>query len=117
MGAAVRRLAWPIIFENIFQTFLETTNVALVGRLGAVALAGVGTATQLTWIGQSAVAALAVGTLVLVARSIGAGELEAACRTLKQSMLMSLLAGLVLGVVAVTLADPLVGIFGLEPEP
>src|SRR3712207_5651323 len=41
MDAAVRRLSWPIIVENLFQTFLETLNVALIARISAVALAGV----------------------------------------------------------------------------
>jgi len=51
---------------------------------------------------------------VLVARFVGAGDHAAANRTLKQSIILAILAGLVIGLGAVLFAEPMVGIFGLE---
>src|SRR5689334_23157099 len=47
---SVNRLAFPIIAENLFQTLLGIVDLIMVGRLGAVAIAGVGTALQIIFI-------------------------------------------------------------------
>src|SRR5213078_2090775 len=67
-GREVDRLAWPIIADGIFQTALDLTNLALIGRLGTEALSGVGAATQLIQLGVAALAAVSVGGMVVVAQ-------------------------------------------------
>jgi cytosine permease len=42
MEGRVRRLAWPVIGENLLQTALGIVDTWLVARLGTAAIAGVG---------------------------------------------------------------------------
>ena len=80
-GREVDRLAWPIIADGVFQTALDLTNLALIGRVGTEALSGVGAATQLIQLGVAALAAVSVGGMVLVAQASGAGDARAAGRS------------------------------------
>ena len=74
LRAAVLRLAWPSIVENLLQSLVQIATTAMVSRLGADALAGVGVGNQLMQVGISTFFAVSTGTTVLVAYNIGAGN-------------------------------------------
>jgi putative MATE family efflux protein len=112
----VNRLAWPVILENTFQTALGVVDLALVSRLGANAIAGVGTATQLMWLAIAAFAAVATGTTVLVAQAIGAGGRQGANQATKQSLLMGVAISVVIAVVVSANAERIVAVLGPQPE-
>ena len=54
-------LAWPVITENFLETLLGFVDTALVGALGASALAGVGTAQSALFLMIAILSALAIG--------------------------------------------------------
>ena len=112
----VNRLAWPVILENTFQTALGVVDLALVSRLGADAIAGVGTATQLMWVAIAAFAAVATGTTVLVAQAIGAGDRRGANHATKQSVLMGIAISAVIAVVVSFQAENIVAVLGPQPQ-
>ncbi|MBX0327780.1 MATE family efflux transporter, partial [Oscillochloris sp. ZM17-4] len=60
----VMNLAAPVIGENLLQTLLGVVDTILVAGLGAVALAGVGTALQVIFVITAALSALSVGASV-----------------------------------------------------
>lgn len=111
----VFRLAWPAIAENALQTLLGIVDTAVVARLGTAALSGVGAAQQLVWILTTALVAISMGTTVLVARHIGAKQQRDANAVLKQSLLLSVVASLVLMPVGF-LALPMMRMLGLEND-
>jgi len=82
---SVNSLAFPIIGEDLFQTMLGMVDLIMVGKLGAVAIVGVGTALQIMFI---ALGAVDIGTTVLVARAIGADQPGEAVRAIKQSLVL-----------------------------
>jgi putative MATE family efflux protein len=108
-------LAWPVIGENFMDTLLGIVDIFLVSRLGAEAIAGVGTAVQVLFFVISALSALSVGSAVLVAQAYGARNLPDANRLARQSILWSAIIGLPLAVGGVISAEFIVGLFGLEP--
>jgi putative MATE family efflux protein len=112
----VNGLAWPIILENIFQSLLGLVDLAMVARLGSVAVAGVGTTVQIVWVAISALAAVSVGTTVLVARATGAREPDEANRVTKQSLVLAMAIGLVLTIVGATFSRQIVAALGPEPD-
>ena len=116
LGAAVNALAWPVILENLFQTALGTVSMLMVSRLGAPAIAGIGTATQLLWIVQAAFAAITTGVTVLVARFIGAKEPENANAVVKQAVLVGGLLSVVFGLLGFYLSDWFIEAMGAEPD-
>lgn len=111
----VFNLAWPVIGENFLETMLGIVDTWFVAFLGAVALAGVGAATQLMFFVISALSAVAVGSAVLVAQAVGARSLEQAGRLAKQSLVWSVFISLPLVLVGIFAAEQLIGMFGMEP--
>lgn len=119
-GRSLRRrvldLAWPVIGENLLETMLGIVDMILVAALGAVAIAGVGSAIQIMFFVLAALSALSVGSAVLVAQAIGARDHGRASLLARQALVWSAIISIPLALVGVFLAEPIIGIFGLEPE-
>lgn len=113
----VFNLAWPVISENFLQTMLGIVDTIMVARLGPAALAGVGSAIQIMFFIISALSATSVGSSVLVAQSVGAQNFERASRLAKQSLIWSVLISAPLLLIGLIAAEPIISIFGMEPEP
>lgn len=109
-------LAGPVIGENLLETLLGIIDTLLVARLGAAAIAGVGSALQVMFFLIAALSALAVGSAVLVAQAVGAEDYRGARRLARQSLLWSLVLSLPLAVGGLLLSNSLIGLFGLEPQ-
>lgn len=116
IGRLVNRLAWPIILENLFQTLLGVVDMVMVARLGPVAVAGVGTSIQVVWVAISALAAVSVGTTVLVARATGAVHPDEANRVTKQSLVLATAIGLLLMVGGLRFSAALIEAMGPAPD-
>jgi MATE family multidrug resistance protein len=113
---SVNGLAVPIIAENLFQTMLGVVDLLMVSTLGAVAIAGVGSALQLMFLIIAALSAVTVGTTVLVARFTGAGQPEEASRTVKQSLMLGVALAAVITVLGHFFAPSAIAMLGVEPE-
>ncbi|HXF61905.1 MAG TPA: MATE family efflux transporter [Caldilineaceae bacterium] len=109
-------LAWPVISENFLQTLLGITDTIMVAQLGPAALAGVGAAIQFMFFVISALSATSVGSSVLVAQAFGARNLDRASRVAKQSLVWSVIISIPLALAGLFAAEPLIAIFGMEPE-
>ena len=109
-------LAAPVIGENLLQTLLGVVDTILVAGLGAVALAGVGSALQVILVLIAALTALSVGASVLVAQAYGAGDLTAASRYAQQSLLWSVIFSIPLAILGLFFSVPILGLFGLEAD-
>ncbi len=117
MRRRVFDLAWPVISENFLQTMLGIVDTIMVARLGPAALAGVGSAIQIMFFIISALSATSVGSSVLVAQSVGAHNFQRASRLAKQSLVWSVIISIPLLLIGLVAAEPIIGIFGMEPEP
>src|SRR5215207_47877 len=109
-------LAAPVIGENFLETLLGIVDTLLVAGLGAVAIAGVGSALQIMFFLISALSALAIGSSVLVAQAVGGGDTAHASRLGRQSLIWSVLFSIPLSVGGYLLSAPIIGSFGLERE-
>lgn len=89
-------LAWPTIIEQILQSMVQYVDSAMVGSLGAAATAAVAVNTSTIWLLNGLMNAAAVGFSVLVAREIGAGNLDNARNVVRQSILSSVIMGVCL---------------------
>ena len=116
MRRRVLGLAGPIIGENFLETLLGIIDTWLVAGLGAVALAGVGSALQVMFLLIAALSALAVGNAVLVAQAVGARDLVRAGQLGRQSLMWSVIFSIPLALGGLALSSPLISIFGLEPK-
>ncbi|HJZ48518.1 MAG TPA: MATE family efflux transporter [Roseiflexaceae bacterium] len=109
-------LAGPIIGENFLETLLGIIDTWLVAGLGAMALAGVGSALQVMFLLIAALSALAIGSAVLVAQAVGARDLARAGHLGRQSLMWSVIFSIPLALGGLLFSAPLIGMFGLEPD-
>ncbi len=112
----VLSLAWPVIGENLLETLLGIVDTLLVAGLGAAALAGVGTGLQVMFFLLAALAALSIGSSVLVAQAVGGQDFQRASVLARQSLLWSVLLSVPLAVLGLLFSGPIVSLFGVEPE-
>jgi putative MATE family efflux protein len=88
-------LAGPLIAERLLQSTVDAADMAMVGRVGASAVAAVGLSNQISMIATGFFDAIRVGTTSVIARRVGAGRFDEAQRTLRQSLLIAACLGFI----------------------
>ena len=104
MIGVILALAWPTMLEQAMQTAVQYIDTAMVGALGTAATAAVGSTTTVNWLVNSSIAALGVGFLSFIARSLGAGDRDRAARISAQAVLTTLVVGAVFTVLCTGLS-------------
>ncbi len=84
-------LAIPSVGENLLQTVFSFVDMAFVGRLGALSLAGVGLANQLIFVFLAIMMSINIGTNVLVAQNFGAKKIIKTKEIIWQSLYLAIL--------------------------
>lgn len=110
------KLALPAIVEMLMQTLLGFADMAMVGSLGAAAIAAVGLSDMPMMTAMSFFAAISVGTTALVARAIGAKKQDEANNVAKQSLLLSVIMSAIFVVLGLLLATTIIKLMGAEPD-
>jgi len=105
-----------VFAEVVLQTLTQVVDMAMVGRLGASAIAAVGLSMQPLFLGQGVFMGLSVGTTALVARFIGAQNRRMARRTNHQSLLVSTGLAVVMCAAAYVYARDIVALMGAKPD-
>lgn len=113
---SVWALAWPVTLAMLSESLVGLVDMLMVARLGATAVAAVGTGGQILSAAMVTMTAVGTGTMALVARHVGAGEFEEAEHIHGQSILVSFLGSALMVLPIMLLAGPIVGLFGVEPE-
>ena len=83
-------LSLPSVGENLFHTLFSFVDMAFVGRLGALPLAGVGLANQLIFVFIAIMVAINIGTNVLVAQNYGAKKFIKTKEIIWQSLYLAI---------------------------
>ena len=113
----VLMLAWPAIIDRFLHMSVNMVDTAMVGRLGASALAAAGLGAQIMMIATSLFASITTGTTALVARCTGAVEYEEANKVARQSLVLGGGLALVASLFFVFLANPLVKVLFPKAAP
>jgi putative MATE family efflux protein len=116
LGATVWVLAWPVIVTLLSEAAVGLVDTLMVGRLGADAVAGVGVGAQILGAVSVVTTAIGTGTMALVARSVGAGDLRAARRVLGQSVVLAFALGCIAILPVLAWTDAAVRLFGVAPS-
>ncbi len=101
------RLAGPIMLASLAGTLMSLIDIAMVGRLGAAAVAAVGLGGIITYAVSSFLNAIQAGVQTVIARRVGAGQDSAIGETMRSVIIFSLLVGTLLGVLIYAVARPL----------
>jgi len=95
---------------------LNLVDMMMVGHLGALAIASVGLGGQVSWFMMPIMAAVATGTLALVARFRGSGDMENANLALEQSIYLAFLLGIPVLLFGWLLGADILRIMGAKPN-
>lgn len=111
------RLAWPAILTGLLATAVFLGDRLMLARYDQQALASMQLQGPLLWSISSVFMASCMGSVALVARSVGAGDLDRARAVARAALRIAAILGVVIAVLAIVLLDPLVVTFGPEePE-
>lgn len=110
---AITRLALPIIGTSFVQMAYNMTDMIWVGRVGAEAVAAVGTAGFFTWLAMAIILIPKIGAEVGVAQSIGRADIDEAKEYIKHSLQMIVLLAITYGALLIIFRRPLIGFYRL----
>ncbi len=112
----VMDLAWPVMAESVLQTFAQIVSMALVGHLGANAVASIGLSMQPLNLFYGVFMGASVAATAVVARLIGAGEKQDAAKAAAQSVVLALIMASLGALFIGTRARQVVVWMGAEPD-
>ena len=98
LGSAVWKIAWPTMLTNAFAGLQGMVDHILVGNLvGYKGNAAMGISFQIFLAVIVFIASIFTGMSVLVARFVGAGDVEKVNRTVYQAFLVTMILAVVIG--------------------
>jgi len=110
------QLSWPMLLIMIFSFLVGFTDVYVAGFISPNVQAAVGFVTQIFFLVVIVANAIAIGTLALISRAIGAGEAGRAVAVAKQSLILSLVIAAVITVACLFFYRGIVAVAGF-PAP
>ena len=108
----VLRLTGPAVLTSFLQTLVFLVDRILLGRYSEAALASMQVQGPLLWSLWGIFTGLLVGTVPLVARSVGARDLSRARDVARAALLLAFVLGLGVSLSCGVLARPIVGVLG-----
>jgi len=110
------RLSWPMAVSNVLMMLGPTIDMIWVGRLGASSIAGVGVAGIAVQLVMGAMMGLMMGMRAMIARFIGAGDVDTANHVARQAFVISAVFAGIMAIVGSFFSRPILDLFGLEPD-
>jgi putative MATE family efflux protein len=113
----VWRLALPVIVSNLLVSLTNVVDVFMAGRLGPVEIAAVGMATSVRLLVLIAILSVTAGSMALAAQAFGARDPQGLSFVTRQSLSLTLLLGLLLGVMGWFAAEPVLTFLNSDGDP
>ena len=118
------RIAWPSLVELILTQLASMVDLMMVGRiggtahpeLGAAAMTAVGLTTQPKFLLMTAFMAMNTGVTALVARYKGTGDMKRANLVVRQGLMFTFFATIILSIIGVAFAEPMIIFMGSTEE-
>lgn len=108
-------LSWPMAITQTLMMLGPTIDMIWVGKLGPTAIAAVGVSGVIVMLAQSAMMGLTNGMRALIARSIGAKDIETANRAAQQAVVITALYAIFMMVLGI-FSEQIVAIVHPSPE-
>lgn len=109
-------LSLPAMVENILQTVVGFVDMLFVSKLGLIEITAVGVTNSIMAVYIAIFTAIGVGAASLIARSVGAGDLERARAIARKATWVSAIAGILLGLTALLFTEPFLRMMGAGQE-
>ncbi len=109
-------LSWPMAVTNTLMMLGPTIDMIWVGQLGSGAIAGVGVAGTAVQLVMGAMMGLTAGMRALIARFIGAKDVDSANRVAQQASVVTVIYAILMAIVGVFFSEEIVAMVGVKPE-
>ncbi|MEA4824235.1 MAG: MATE family efflux transporter [Clostridiaceae bacterium] len=111
------RFILPLMLSGMLQLFYNAADIVVVGRFaGSTSLAAVGSTGSLVNLLVNLFVGLSVGASVITAQYYGARDDENLSDTVHTSMLLSLIGGILVGVIGLAASRPLLRLMGTPDD-
>ena len=110
------QMAWPAVLESFFVALAGMIDSLMVSSIGTYAVAAVGLTTQPKFIGLAPFVAANVAVSAIVARRKGQEDRKGANQTLVAALVFVALAGILVSILCVALADPIIRLCGSNED-
>jgi len=112
----ILNLAIPATIENVLQTLVGFVDTLMISRLGLIAVTAIGISNNIFSVYLAVIIAMGVGASSLISRYLGAGKVAEAKKIVVQSTAISIVIGIILGMVTVIFGNQTLNIMGAERE-
>ncbi|MGI6467372.1 MAG: MATE family efflux transporter [Sphaerochaetaceae bacterium] len=109
-------LAWPVILDQSFNTMVQYVDSAMVGSLGPIATAAVGSNSSTIWLVHGIMYAFGAAFSVFTARRIGAEDKEGVQHAVRQALLAILFFSVTVTTLMIFLTPRLPHLIGVEAQ-
>lgn len=109
-------LAMPVIIENILQTLLGTVDTYFAGQIGDSAIAAISVTNLIVNVFIAFYTAISIGTSAIISRNVGRCDFQEANATIKQSNILGIIIGILVGIVNLIFYKPILMISGASNE-
>jgi putative MATE family efflux protein len=109
-------LSWPMAVTNTLMMLGPTIDMIWVGKLGSGSIAGVGVAGTAVQLVMGAMMGLTAGMRALIARFIGAKDIDSANRAAQQAAVVTAIYAIFMAVIGAFYSEEIVAMVGVKPE-
>lgn len=111
---SLTKLAVPIMATFLIQMAYNLTDMIWIGRVGSDAVAAVGAAGMYMWLSNGVSTLAKTGGQVLVGHALGAGHEKEASEYSKNAFGLTIILGLLFGIICALFSSPLIAFFKLN---
>ncbi len=112
----IYQLLWPVVIQEGAFGILAMVITFLVGKFGAAAITAVGLSENIVHLPEVVFAGISVGSTAIIARHVGAREIDQVGRTVNQALLLSVILGAIFASIWWFTADWWLLVFRAKPE-
>jgi len=110
------QLSWPMLLIMLFNFMVGFTDIYVAGLINPRVQAAIGFINQLYFLLIIVANAISIGTVALVSRNIGSGDIARARANAKQSLIFGSLVAVVLTVTGLAFHQEIIAAAGFPPE-
>ncbi|MBI4847667.1 MAG: MATE family efflux transporter [Nitrospirae bacterium] len=109
-------MSWPMLLVMFFNFLVGLTDIYVAGFLGPDVQAVVGFVGQLFFFNIIVANAISIGTVAIVSRAVGAGDLENSLSTARQSLLFAVGCALALTAACLLFQEQIISLAGFSAD-
>jgi putative MATE family efflux protein len=109
-------LSWPMTITQTLMSLGPTIDMVWVGKLGDVAVAGVGVSGVVVQLAQGVMMGLTTGMRALISRAIGAKDVQTAHRVAQHAVIVSAAYAILMALIGHFFGEKIVSFITSDPE-